>query len=239
MLSGMYSAATAVNALEQQQQAVAHNLSHVNTPGFRGQSVSFAAMLPQQGSVSLSRAIGHGTRVSQTKTDFSPGHWIRTERELDVAIDGEGFFELQSGKGTFYTRAGVFFLGQDGALVAANGMTVSGQNGPIQVPPNVTSDQIQITQEGDVLASGQNVGKLKLLKFADNNGLQREGETMFSAARVKSEASDARLVQGVREGANVNATDQLVQMIATVRHHEAALRALRSMSEALQQHTRG
>lgn len=239
MLNGLYSAATAVNSLEQQQQVLAQNLSHVNTPGFRAQTVSFAALLPQPGTPTISRAMGHGTRVSQTKTDFSPGSWIRTERELDVAIDGDGFFELESKAGPLYTRAGIFFVGQDGDLVASNGMPVAGDGGRIQVPTTVTPDQIRITQEGTVMAAGQNIGQLKVVKFANNQQLQRRGDTMFSAGAALPEPSDARLVQGVREAANVNATEQLVQMIATVRHHEAALRTLRSISETLQQHTRG
>lgn len=241
MLAGLYSAATGMNTAAEQHEIIARNLAHANVPGFRRQvmvSETFEAAL----GAAISPPSGHeawGAAPEGVVTDFGQGPMHRTEQPLDVAIDGRGFFVVQTADtgDEFFTRNGSFQRSETGELVTAEGHLVQGQGGPIVIPPNIALNEIAIGVDGGVRAGQIEFGRLQIVEFADPSQLQPVGATMFVGDGLESNEGTGRVLQGVRELANVSAVEELVAMIAGLRHYESSQRALRSISEAVAQNT--
>lgn len=240
MLTGLYSAATGLNASERLHEVVAENLAHVADPGYRANVVSFRSMDGRaSNSAAAPSARGSGVLAEELTTDFTVGPMVHTGRTLDVAIMGDGFFVVQGPKGPLYTRNGVFFLDAAGTLVNSTGMPVQGRGGPIILPPDVSTEEISIGRDGSVTARGSQVGQLQTAVFADDKSLVRAGTTLFSApAGVSSEDTTVAVLQGSREQSNVSAVHELVRMIVGTRHYEAAQRALSALDQAISQNTK-
>ena len=234
MIGGLYSVATSMQTIESNQQVVAENLSHLSTPGYRRQLSSFSNVVashnPDNG------LLHHGVESGRSSTDFSAGEFQNTGRSLDFAIHGDGFFELNTPDGPRYTRSGVFFIAPDGRLVNTAGLAVASETGDIQLPANATPDRIQVSQEGEIRFDGNRIASLKVVSFEDNAALESEGAITFKASdlAIQKEDPEFRVVQGYRELSNVNATQELVKLITGVRHHEAAQKMIRTLSEMMQ-----
>lgn len=236
MLVGFYSAASALRAAELNQDVIATNLAHMNVPGFRRSSLTTSAF--RDTLTQSPNSPGFGTIEEGVNSDFTPGPMMATDRKLDVAIDGDGFFTVESPTGPLYTRSGSFQIGDGGTLVGTHGMPVVGAGGPINLPADVRQSDIQISSDGTISANGQQLGQLQLVAFANRNQLQQVGTTLFSAPPTAQPADvDVQVVQGMREQSNVRPVDELVSMIVAMRYHEAAQRTLRSMNETIQKNT--
>ena len=237
MLSGIYSAASALRTAEIRQDVIATNLAHMNVPGFRrsGSTVtSFAEELLAQEGLNP----GHGQNLDTIYNEFTPGSMETTRRRLDVAIDGDGFFAVEGPDETLYTRKGVFHIGPNGELTGAGGYPLLGESGALSVPSDVSESQITIGMDGSVNAGGNNIGKLKLVRFQDNSRLQQVGTTLFSAAQATEGPGDDVIVrQGVREHSNVSPVTEMIDMVLNMRYYEASERILKSIGEAVQQQT--
>lgn len=240
MLTGIYSAATAMQRAQQRHEVVARNLAHVNVPGYR------RAMLPQQTfEASLSAARQQraafdslGTHSDGVQFDFSSGLMKQTGRPLDVAIQGEGFFAVQGPQGELYTRSGAFQVNSEGRIVTSDGLPVAAESGDLRLPPDSSPSQLLIKQDGTATVNGASIGRLKVVQFEDPSQLQLRGATLFAVpVDVSPESSDAVIVQGTRELSNVNAVTELVSMISAQREHDAAQRAMNSIAEAIEHHT--
>ncbi|MCA9176300.1 MAG: flagellar hook-basal body protein [Planctomycetales bacterium] len=235
MLTGLYSAASGIVAAEMQQEAIAQNLAHVNMAGYRRVFTSFSsANADPMGDEQNAAKTGARPRMN---IDFSPGHFQSTGSPLDVALDGDGFFTVNTPSGPLYTRDGVLQISADGKLVNSAGYEYEGVS---PLPPNVTPSQVSISRDGTVSADGRNLGRLKIVQFADNRSLISAGPTMFAEGDLPPEdASTTFVQQGVRELANVTSTDELVAMLIGMRYHQAAQKALSTLSDALQEHISG
>lgn len=237
MIRGLYSAASALDAASRHHEIVAQNLAHASMPGYRRLVVSFETF-----DQSLSRAFSGsgnilGTQVAAARAVFDPGDLQFTGNPLDLALRGDSFFVLEGPSGPVYTRNGVFQLGGQGELQNASGLPVSGSSGRITVPPGTT--QITVREDGAVLADKTEIGRLKLAQFKETSDLVPVGTTLFEAPRgVRPADGTGTVHQYYREGSNVQVVDELVQMIAGMRHYEASQRALRAMSDAVEQDTR-
>jgi len=236
MLNGLYSSASALNINLANQDVISHNLAHVNVPGFKktGQSIhSFERQI--DGKIS---SVLNGARVAGQSIDFSQGLIKQTGLSLNVALNGEGFFVVQGDEGPLYTRNGNFKIDEQGQLTLTGGQVVESNQGPITLPPGVDPRNIRIGVDGSVFAGDQALGKLNIVKFADNRQLTPAGTTLFAApAEVTAEPVDTQVQQYYLESSNSQAVTELIQMIAGMRHFEAAQRSLRSISEAISQHT--
>lgn len=236
MLRGIYSAATALDVAAQTQDVIAQNLAHLNVPGYRHRGVAFATFDPSPSPGTPADSLA-GTQIARDFHDFQPGALQMTGAPLDFALTGDGFFVLQGPNGPVYTRDGVFERGAQGQLQNKGGLPVMGANGPITLPANATD--VTVSGDGTVRAGGQEVGRLQLARFARPNELQRVGTTLFSApAGVAQEPASATVLQGYRESSNVQAASEMVAMIRGARYFEAAQRALRALSDAVQLSTR-
>lgn len=222
----IYLSMSGAKATMQRQDALAHNLANVSTTGFRAELAAFRAV-PVEGS-------GASTRVYSLETtpgyDATPGPIAGTGRNLDVAMKGGAWLAVQGLDGTeAYTRGGSLDVSPDGTLVTTAGLTVLGDGGPIQVPPNV---QLSIGGDGTVSATAANgrstsVGRLKMV--TPEAPLSRGTDGLFRAADGELPAdATARLQDGALEGSNVSAVETMVAMIAAARQFEAQMKSLQT-----------
>jgi flagellar basal body rod protein FlgG len=237
MINGLYSGATALDVFSRQQELISSNLAHLNTPGHRRVLFSFEEknVTPDQEMQSAP-----GMKVNETGIDFSQGRLESTGRPLDVSIQGDGFFEYQGeGEQKFYSRSGVLFRGNDGQLVNAEGMPILSGGSPVVIPPEVPDRDLMIDADGNVFAGQNEIGKLTLTQFDDNRLLESDSTTYFQIGQATPEPGEpAMIVQGMRELSNAHPVTELISLIIGSRHFEAAQRAMRTISDTIQENVR-
>jgi flagellar basal-body rod protein FlgF len=222
----IYLSMAGAKATMQRQDVLAHNLANTSTVGFRAEMQAFRAV-PVEGS-------GASTRVYALEStpgyDATPGVVSSTGRNLDVAMRGNAWLAVQGLDGTeAYTRGGSLDLSADGTLMTTGGLTVLGDGGPIQVPPN---SAVSIAPDGTVSATAAGgrstpVGRLKLV--TPEAPLQRGTDGLFRGADGELPAdATARLQDGALEGSNVSPVETMVSMIAAARQFEAQMRMLQT-----------
>jgi flagellar basal-body rod protein FlgF len=224
----IYLAMTGAQQLLQQQAVSAHNLANASTTGFKAETTAFR-MAPVTGPGLPTRAYA---LESTTGADMTAGTIQSTGRDLDMAVEGPGFFTVEAKDGTeAYTRAGSFDVSPDGELITRTGLTVLGEGGPITVPPDT---KVSIGRDGTVSGTqyGQSqvtnvLGRLKLVNPAAGD-LQKGTDGLF---RLRSgqpaDADDAVTVTaGALEGSNVNAVAAMVDMINLARNFEMQMKLL-------------
>lgn len=226
MNSGLYAACTALIARTQSLEVAANNLANVNTSGYRSQQGTFRSLLGQSADTSLSplnRAINDFSVLGGSRLDLTAGNLERTGNDLDIGLEGLGFFVVQTKAGTRYTRNGRFQLSPDGLLVTATGDTVLGDQGPIRIPKG----KIAFSVDGTISVDGAIAGKLRIAEFAPITALASEGGAYYSAP-IGSEikASQSRVRQGTLESSNVNSVASAVGLVLLQRHAEMLQRAL-------------
>lgn len=236
MISGLYSAATAIDVANRRQEITSENLANLQMPGYRrrvmSQSSFDAVLQPMQGGYS-SKLLG--TVPDETRYDFMQGHIEETKLKLDVALNGAGFFTVQGPSGPLYTRSGAFHLDPQGVLVNVDGMPILGTGGPIQIPAGITEGQLEITRDGNIYAGDQQIGRLALVQFADNSVLTAEGASLFSAPPdAVTTGSAAEVLQGRLEMSNTSSVNELINIIAISRHRDAAQKAITTISDSIQ-----
>lgn len=236
MLTGIYSAASALRTSELQQDVISTNLAHINVPGYR-RTIMSNATFDEELQAQLADEPGYGHELETLAHDFTLGPMQSTGRALDLAIAGDGFFAVQGADETLFTRSGVFHIGTDGSLVGSHGMPILGTSGPISIPTDVTESQIQVTDDGQILAGDRNLGQLRLVQFRNNSLLRQVGTTLFSGANATEQQADVTVQQGMREQSNVAPVDEMVEMILAMRYYEAAQRTLKTLDDAVQQQT--
>jgi len=226
----IYTAMAGARQLMVRQETLANNLANASTAGFRADLDAMRAVPMQAEGAAL------GARVSVVSTtpgaDFSHGAIQETGRDLDVAIDGDGFIAVEGRDGSEgYTRNGGFNVGGDGILRTRSGLTVLGDGGPITVPENA---KIEIGRDGTISAfvagnarNGNTVGRLKLVN-PPTETLAKSTDGLF---RVRGGApADAdpnvRVVRGSIEASNVNVVETMVGMIALARQYELSMKTL-------------
>lgn len=232
----LYTAMSGAKQSMDQQAVVSHNLANTATSGFRAQLHAMRAV-PVQGDGLLP------TRASVAATtpgaDFSPGPISTTGRELDVAIDGQGWLAVQAPDGTeAYTRRGDIQVDGDGVLRVA-GHPVIGDGGPLVVPLGA---RLSMGADGTVSAIGEgqqadalmDVGRLKLVNPGEA-GLVRGDDGLFRApAGALPQDEDVRLVSGSLEGSNVSAIEAMVSMIDVARRYEMQMKVISTADENAQ-----
>lgn len=213
-------------ALRRELDVIANNIANLNTTGFKGESVMFEQYLDPTARheyfPSNDRNIAFVIDRA-TLQDFSQGPLQRTNAPLDIAIDGPGFFAIQTPNGERYTRAGNFHLNPQGQLVTNNGQQVLGTGGPIVLEP--TDTNIAIAADGTVSATdvaGQTGerGKLRLVNFTNPTQLSAQGDGLWMAPQAMAPqpaAVSTRAVQGALEKSNVHAVREMNRMLEVTR----------------------
>ena len=211
---------------ERRYELISNNLSNVLTPGFKKDVPIFHEVFSEALHPSLS-TLSLDSEFSQTL--LQQGDIQSTRNPLDLALDGEGFFKVKTPEGVRYTRNGNFRLTREGVLVESNGFPVLSRNGEITLQGN----QIAVEGDGSIKVDGADRDKLALVTFADPKELKKEGKSLFrlEGKQEEKEAEGARVLQGALEGSNVNAMEEMVQMIDSLRTFEACYRIVQVQDE--------
>jgi flagellar basal-body rod protein FlgF len=213
-----------IDALEKEFDSIAHNMANVSTVGFKRRSNNFTKAMVAQGGGPES---GADDGAPQGAFDFSQGTLVQTDRTLDVALYGKGFFVLESPEGPLYTRHGIFLTNPNGQIVDSAGRLVSGASGPLLVPPNVDVSEIRVDDAGRVTAGPALLGQFRIVEFADKeNRLFAVGSSCFAAPKdvPPKDAANVAVRQGYEEASNVKLVDELVSMITVSRLYEANMK---------------
>jgi len=225
----VYTATSGKAAIFKQLQVIANNLANMNTAGYKAERVLFEKSLASQGVVqgSVSKEIPEPSRLRTDEfvnarmsyVDLSQGAIDNTGNPLNAAIEGEGFFVIQTPDGERYTRSGEFSMDRDGRLVTHAGFSVLGQGGEITIPPG---QSVSIQADGSVVADGRSVGALRVVRVPEES-LIREARMSFSVAEGASveDVAEVRVVPKAVEASNVNAVKELTDMIFASRLFEA------------------
>jgi len=237
---------------------IAHNMANVGTTGFRRSRAEFQDLVYQQvrtpggrtadgGTLPTGVQIGQGVRTVSTEIVQTQGSLQQTGNPLDLAIEGDGFFQVtRSGGEVGYTRAGNFKLDQDGRLVTVDGLAVEPA---ISVPADATSvtisadGTISVTQPG----SGETteLGQLQIARFPNPGGLEALGRGMFRPTTASGQPLVAQpgqegsgtIAQGSLEGSNVEVVNEMIDLISSQRAYELNQRVIRASDEMLRKST--
>jgi flagellar basal-body rod protein FlgF len=228
-------------ALNRELEAVANNIANLNTTGFKADGTVFEEYLMPV--ARENRFAGPDSRVSfvsdrATWHDLSPGPLQHTGNPLDLAIDGNAFFAVQTTNGERYTRNGSFQINANGQLVTADGDQVLGDGGPIQFQS--TDNKITVAEDGTIrVREGEKAtvdaarGKLRLVSFANPGALQKDGSSRFRAPPnlQPQAATRVRVMQGAIEKSNVRAVVEMTRMIEITRTYTQIAAMLQQSSD--------
>ena len=245
-------ARTGLDAQNTRMRVIANNLANVNTTGFKRDRATFETLAYQtitapgapssaENKYAIGLSLGSGVALTGTARIDTQGSFQTTDNALDMAIEGTGFFQVQTPDGkTAYTRAGNFSLSQEGTIVSSNGMPVQPQ---IQVPDGASN--IAVGKDGTVSANvGGTVtelGKIETARFTNPAGLQAISDNLLletpasGAPQVGAPGTDGRgnIRSGTLEGSNVNVVEELVDMIETQRAYEVNSKMISATDEML------
>jgi flagellar basal-body rod protein FlgG len=255
MIRSLWISKTGLDAQQTQLDAISNNLANVGTSGFKRTRVAFEDLLyqtvrqpgassTQQTQLPTGLQLGTGVRPTATVRMFTQGNLQQTGNQFDMAINGQGFFQVQMPDGTTaYTRDGSFHVDANGGLVTSAGFAVSPA---ITIPPNAQT--VTIGQDGIVTvtvqgqAAPQNIGTVQLATFVNPSGLEARGQNLYLETDASGTASTGTpgsnglgmLQQGYLETSNVNVVEELVSMIQTQRAYEINSKAIQTSDQMLQ-----
>lgn len=214
--SGLTSAAAALSMLERQQSVLANNLANASTRGFKAEQP-------------FSRLLDNARAVTDTTVDATPGTLADTGNPLDVAMEGDGFFVIQTPGGERFVRTGSFQLDTDRRLVDGRGNPLLGEDGPIALPPGA----VTIDATGLVQVNGRTLQRLRLERVADASRLQHEGGTQFlpDATRTPIPPAERLVRQGALEESNVNPMLAMTSMLDLLGKFQAAQKVLTTIDQ--------
>ena len=254
MNNSLFISKTGMEAQQTQLDVISHNLANVSTSGFKRNNAVFedliyqnlrqvGAQTTEQNQLPTGLHLGLGVRTVATSRNFTQGSLQQSNNSLDVAINGNGFFEIQLPDGTIgYTRDGSFKLDAQGRMVTSSGLPVA--NG-ITVPPNTI--KVSISADGIVSATlpgnpaPQQLGNIAMSSFVNPAGLEPVGQNMYKESAASGQPQQGQpgtnglgfIKQGFLEASNVNVVEELVTMIHTQRAYEMNSKAISTSDQML------
>ena len=252
-MRSMWTAASGMKAQQFNIDTISNNLANVNTTAFKSGRAEFkdlfyANMRRSNRTNDTGRPIGlevgHGTMPVATKRKFTNGSFIHTENQLDVALNGDGFFAIQVGDKVKYTRDGSFKLSFNGggtSLVTSEGYRVLGVD-----DFDEETTEIIIDERGNVYTRNKDdeieeAGRLQLVRFPNPEGLEIEGGNLYrttensgDAVEIEEDDTETAVVQGYLEASNVEIVDEMVKMITAQRAYEINSKSITTSDEMLQ-----
>lgn len=254
MMRSLYTAATGMAAQQYNMDTISNNLANVDTQGFKSNEARFQDLvyqtLQEPGApvgasiIPVGQQVGLGVKVSDSEKVFTQGSLVQTSNNLDVAIEGDGFFQITMPDGTTaYTRDGSFKEDANGALVTSEGYFLQPQ---ITVPQNATA--VSIAADGTVTATvpgsaqPQTLGQLQLARFTNNAGLSPYGDNLYQETAASGPPivttpglnGAGTLEDGYLENSNVSVVNEIVNMIVAQRAYEANSKAVGAADNMLQ-----
>ncbi len=253
MLRALYSAAAGMESQQLNLDVIANNLANVNTTGFKKSKIEFQDLIYQTtrapgaeagggNQVPTGIQVGHGSRPVATSKIFTTGELTQTGERLDVAIQGDGFFEVQMPDGTLaYTRDGALKTSSDGRITTSDGLLLQGGFQPI--PAGTTA--ISIAPTGEVTTtspSGSQNFRVQIVRFANPGGLDSQGRNLYRETIASGTAELGNpgengfggLAQGYLEMSNVKVVEEMVNLIIAQRAYEINSKAVQTSDEMMQ-----
>lgn len=255
MNDSLYIAATGMHMQQKSVDTIANNMANVNTPGYKRGRVSFEDMVYRDlGGASIVTGVpgapgaqrlwqGSGVAVSSILKSFAAGEIKQTGRQMDLAIQGEGFVEVVAADGTAaYTRGGTLVIDKEGFLASAGGHALKPA-----IHVGVDAKEIAIEADGRVMvrarddASLVEAGRIELVRFADTSGLSALGSNLYQPTERSGEAITGRagedglgtLAQGFVEASNVNLVEEMVELMMAQRAYESSVKVIQASDELL------
>lgn len=251
MLDSLYIGATGMQAQQMNIDVISNNLANVNTSGFKRNRIDFQDLLYRTMGTAPTTAAdstnaprsGMGTSIAGTGKVFTIGDVKRTDQPLDLAIRGQGFFEITMPDGTSaYTRAGAFQLNGDGMLVTQDGNALSAS---IHIPPDATS--VKVDTDGSVSVTVPTekqpvaIGHIDLVNFVNPSGLTPIGDNLYSANiasgdpihNAPGQNGSGTVAQGFLEASNVKLIDEMINLIVAQRAYEINSKVVQASDEML------
>ncbi len=248
----LYSAATGMEAQQLNLNTIANNIANVNTTGFKRSKIEFQDLLYQQprpqggdagdgSNVPTGIEMGNGSRVVSTAKIFTQGQLKQTGEKMDLAIEGQGFLEVQRADGTtLYTRDGGLKVGSDGSVRTSDGLLVL--SGFQSIPSDVTG--VFVSANGQVTlqtSGGDQTFRVQLIRFPNASGLKSLGGNLYEETEASGtpevgnpdEAGFGSVRQGFLEMSNVNVVEEMINMIIAQRAYEINAKSIQSSDEML------
>ncbi len=269
MLRGIYTGASGMIAQQARIDTLANNLANVDKTAYKKDLTVFKAFpdmvirrinddglgIVPAGSYDTMPYVGKlgtGVEVNEVYTKFDQGALQRTENPFDLALDGKGFFSVQTERGERYSRDGSFTISKDGDLVTRNGNLVMGENGPIKVQKNnfIVNERGEVLvnmalslDSRDVVGMTNNnweepvvIDRLKIVDFENIREIKKEGDSLYSETELSGPPLPAvknKIFQGFLEKSNVNAVREMVDMIEVQRSYEANQKSILTHDQTL------
>jgi flagellar basal-body rod protein FlgF len=239
VISGSFEAINASRNEELRLSIISNNLANISVAGFKKDRLAFESSLRNQLNSEVPENPGGQVvedlqlyrRLVKVSTDLGQGNLRQTGNPLDLALSGPGFFKVNTPQGVRYTRNGSFKLTQQGMIVTQSGAPVLGKSGPI----NASGGEITVDEQGAVFVDGNLVDTLSLATFAPSERLEKEGNSLYrpdpDAVEGTKGEGETVVGQGYLEDSNVQATEELVQMLYTVRAYESYQKMIRSLAD--------
>ena len=253
MIRGLYTAATGMNSMQHQIDVTSNNIANINTTGFKQERAEFQDLMyealnytaGQTSQTSMNPTginVGLGVKVSGVQKNFTEGDLKLTSNELDLAIEGKGFFQITLPSGeTAYTRNGAFKLDSEGNIVNASGYLLSPQ---ITIPENAVS--VSVGTDGtvsytDSTGTSTDLGQITISTFINSAGLIPLGSSLFMQSDASGNATEGNpndeqfgsIQQGMIESSNVKLVNEMVDLITAQRAYEANSKAITTADDML------
>lgn len=245
MQNGIYNALFGAMAQEYRLDVIANNLANSSTAGFKRQKIAFKDLMDKRHHDLLEMSscireegwcprpdVTSETRVAEVMLDMSSGGMRQTGNPLDLAVQGEGFFKVETDQGVMYTRNGQFQLTPEGTVVTSGGHALLGQGGPVVIPEG---GEILVRGDGQVSLGNEVLGVLDVVTVTDPRALEKFGENLFrireGADAGEVPAEGFQVSQGILEDSNVSVVEEMVSMIETMRMFEAYQKVMTSVQD--------
>lgn len=234
MIRGLYTSGLGMSTQMKRLDVISNNLANVNTSGYKKDDAivsSFPEMLmtrinDTQNNLRIPTPIGKvtlGAQVDEIYTDFAQGAFVRTDERFNLAIQGEGFFLINTPNGEErYSRDGTFLTDVNGQLKTKEGNSVMGNNGVVTLGEDFLTQahEVFIDDVGALIIDGEYIDTIRMVNFEDNNSLQKVGDNLYQG-NDNPVPFQGKIIQGYVEGSNVNSVTAMVDMIAVSRTYEA------------------
>jgi len=234
MLKGIYTSAYGMFTRMSQHSTISNNLANVNTPGYKKDRMIFQSLL-QEGSKDniMENLNDQDVEVLAIYTNYENGPLSETSNPFDTAIQGDGFFTVQTPQGERYTRAGHFTLNQENVLVDMNGNPVMGYGGEIVI----TGNNVNIAKDGSIVSNDEVIDSLRMVNFPQPERLLKEGKTYYKLNEnqeiYEMLPEEINLASGFIENSNVSAVREMVNMIEAMRYYETNQKAIQVQDATL------
>lgn len=233
MLKGIYRAASGMIPQMKKQEVTANNIANASTPGHKRDVVFLEQLDAAKRATRPKSSDWQIPMIDQVYTDYSQGSLDQTGNDLDLGIEGKGFFVIESpeGESRLYTRNGNFAIDTEGFLATSEGFRVVGEGGPIEVG----NGSVAVDESGTVMVNTEPVGKLQVVEFPDQKLLTKTGDSGYTTSDENPPAPATKFTvrQGYLERSNINVIKEMVDMIMTMRAFESGAKSIQMQDNSL------